>query len=288
MFKKLIKFVKVPLRFSRKARNFRISHRLPRPTVMESAPQPAPVKPHVPDLFGPIGMPNESLTLKSKYGSKRKRKSKRKPKGLQYKLQFWKGVQGERKLKFKTKVCEVGQTNDYDWSEAEYRLILGQLVEDCIKEIKDLGIKESLRIAEIIHWMHRSNTDDPFNFELACALAAEVDEDADGFKKILAITPLDPDDMRVRVLNLIRKLYGGTFPHAAVLRNGIIDAEYGDPDAIAWVLSDASTAFSFRECCEALDFDHEKARECVLLPIVVDDDIDAHERVFEALDAVAA
>ena len=235
------------------------------------------------DLFPATLLQVEQLRLREKYGSRRKRKKKtaKRVKGLQYKLQYWKGVNDKaRERKFTAQTRDADQTNDLVWNEEEAHRIAALLVDRSFEEAFQRSQKDPNKIAEIVAWLDRRYDDSAFNFETCCSVAG-----------------YNADELRDRFYALLDRKYGTRFPHYRVLRNGIIDAEHGDSDAIEWVLSDATTPMSFVDCCKALSFDPEKARAEILLPVVVDsfdeltsdaDDVTSREYTFAGDVAHAA
>lgn len=119
--------------------------------------------------------------------------------------------------------------------------------------------KRSLKAAEIVAWINRRKPDEPFSFETCCAVYREVDEDGD------TIGPFDPEVLRTQVRLLIKRAFGAELPHADVLRQGILDAEAGDDDAVEWILSNRSGPLSFVECCKAIGFRPDAAREQIAI-----------------------
>lgn len=206
------------------------------------------------DLFQAVGAPTEDFTLRSKYGSTRARRKKKKKRtaGLQYKLKFWKGVVGkDRERKFSAHFSDSNEFNDTDWSDEDIFKIATTLVDRSMEEVFALEQKDSNRIAEIVSWINRRFDDSAFNYEFCCA--------ASGYHA---------DDLRELFFLRLERKHGTRFPHYQVLRNGIIDAEHGDPDAIDWVMSDSQSPMGFVDCCKSLGFNPFKARADILLPIV--------------------
>lgn len=208
-----------------------------------------------PGLFGPVDLKVMQLQLREKYGSskRKKRKSAKKGKPLQYKMQYYKGIRdgGVRTRNFRINTVNEESFNDVHWSESEVNWLLGSLVEHSFKEAFTFGRMESARVAEIMAWVNRRFDDHPLSFDSCCKFAG-----------------LQADDLRELFVKECKQHFGTDFPHYQVLRNGVIDAEYGNEDAIEWVLSAASTPMSFVDCCTALGFDPAKARAQILLPIV--------------------
>lgn len=258
---------KLATRLFRKRRlRGRFNGRTGRWSIRRSMPAPAEPEPAVSndttpaaaqcDLFPAVDMPVQETTLKSKYGSSRRRK-KKKTKGLQYKIKFWKGIQGkERERKYTAQTRDSDQSNSFEWDDSSIYRVAALLVDRSFEEVFALEQKGSTRIAEIVAWVNRRFDDEsPFNFEFCCSVAG-----------------YNVDELRSLFFDRLKRKHESTFPHYNVLRNGIIDAEHGDPDAIEWVLSDLDAPMTFRDCCFALGFDHLKARAAVLLPIVTHDD----------------
>jgi len=227
------------------------------------------------DLFPGTLLQVEQLRLRDKYGSNRKRKKKAKAKrtkGLQYKIQYWKGLGKERERKFTPQTRDANTTNDIVWADDDAYRIAALLVDRSFEEAFNRSQKDPNKIAEIVAWLNRRYDDSPFNFEFCCSVAG-----------------YHADELRDRFFAMLDRRYNTRFPHYLVLRNGVIDAEHGDKDAIEWVLSDATTPMSFTDCCRALSFDPEKARADILLPVVTEsfDDLtsDDHEAADFAFDS---
>ena len=92
---------------------------------------------------------------------------------------------------------------------------------------------------------------------------------------MIAASGYRADDLRDLFFLRLERKHGTRFPHFQVLRNGIIDAEHGDQDAIDWVMTDSPSPMSFVDCCKSLGFNPIKARADILLPVVdheIDDD----------------
>lgn len=271
MFKLLaIRRHRPPVRFNRRTRGWRIS-RFPMNSAADAEPAPStPRSATQVDLFAAVDMPIMEFTLRSKFSSSQRRK-KKKTRGLQYKIQFWRGIQGkDRERKFTVQTRDSDQSNDFDWDDATIHRIAMLLVDRSFEEVFNLEQKGSTRIAEIVAWVNRRFDEvSPFNFEACCAIA--------GYRA---------DELREMFFARLKRKHESTFPHYSVLRNGIIDAEHGDPDAIEWVLSDADAPMTFRDCCNALGFEHDKARTVLLLPIVTHDD-GVHDNDEESLDVTA-
>lgn len=253
--KKLFSFKsRIPRRFSTRTRSFTVGRRIRNlvqtaiDATVKASPAPSPL-----DLFPATLMQVDQLRLRDKYSRRRKKKSKsKKAKGLQYKLQYWKGVRDkERERKFTKQTRDSDEVNDFNWTNDQIFTITSNLVEVTLQEVRDRSIKDSPTIAEAVAWIERRFDDSPFNFEMCCRFAG-----------------LDPEVMREQFRTILKERHGSLFPHYRVLRNGVIDAEHGDPDAIEWVLSDATTPLSFVDCCRALSFNPVKARAQLLLPIV--------------------
>ena len=256
--KKLFSFkCRIPRRFSNRTRSFTMGRRISHPVRAEINHQEAPApQPSLIDLFPATLLQVDQLRLRDKYGSRRKAKKsskkRKKAKGLQYKLQYWKGVRDkERERKFTKQTRDSHESNDFVWTNDLIFTIVSNLVEVTLKEVKDRSIKDSATIAEAVAWIERRFDDSPFNFEMCCRFAG-----------------LDPELIREHFQAILKSRHGCEFPHYRVLRNGVIDAEAGDPDAIEWVLSEATTPLSFVDCCRALSFNPFKARAELLLPIV--------------------
>lgn len=173
-------------------------------------------------------------------------------KGLQYKLPFWKGVKGKARSRTYKGRCFEEAGNElvvFHSTEQGYREFLEAMLNYVPREIAAMGARDSNRIAEIVAWISRRDTDDPFAFQECCAAVG-----------------VHPDSSEEAILGTIRELYGKDFDHYRVMRNNVIDAEYGVQQAVDWVLSDSNVGMSFNACCRALGFNPKKARAQVQIP----------------------
>lgn len=203
-----------------------------------------------------------------------RKKPARKPKGLQYKLRM--PVRDKpRKISYRAHAKPEEAGNDLAWSTSEVRKLHTFLLKESLEQLKYyLEFKRSIRAAEIMAWIERNDSTDPFAFETCCALH----EDEDG------PSPIDPEEMRLRVKRWVRGICGTDLPHAALLRKGITEAENGNLDAVAWVLSEGEGAMSFTTCCEALGFKPDRARTEIHLPALTGNDLKAVEERSLLLD----
>lgn len=259
-----------PVRFNRRTRRWSLRCTQRFNWVDDDDPStPHPLSASQFDLFPGISLEPNELTLRTKYGSRRKRKRHKGKKGLQYKIQFYRGIQGKmRERKFVNQTRDADETNDLVWDEATINTITALLVDVTFEDVFKLEIKGSTRIAEIVAWVNRRyDEDSPFNFEACCAMAG-----------------YDPDRLRDMFFSRLKRVHGTDFPHYRVLRDRIIDAEHGDSDAIEWVLSENDGPLSFRDCCYALGFNHRQARNALLLPIVIHDDDALYQDLTSPLD----
>ncbi|MBZ0134619.1 MAG: hypothetical protein K8D98_01720 [Rhodanobacter sp.] len=207
------------------------------------------------ELFGPVS-PEELERALGRFDLKVNKTAKRRAGVLQYKLQYWKGVEDRKRL-FRSPTLEVNR-NDHIWAEEDVQKVLTALVERSLEEAFNMARCESTRIAEILAWVNRRFDDHPLAFESCCRFAG-----------------LDAEEVREGFTRRIRSKFGSDFPHYRVLRDRVVEAEYGDEAAIQWCLSEQDGPLSFVECCTALGFDPVKARGELLLPIALpeaDDD----------------
>lgn len=206
-----------------------------------------------PELFPADATPAPAVSSSKLQKPKKKKKPSRKPKGLQYKIQFWKGLKGERSRKFHSVTFE-SSGNTENWRDIDIDQLAVWLLERTLEEVLHSERKQSSKVAEIVAWIERRFDDEsPFNFELCARLSG-----------------CDPDELREQVMARIEQAHGTTYPHYQVLRCGVIDAEAGDPDAARWVMSDTTGPLSFVDCCKALGFDPKKARQEIHLPVPMD------------------
>ena len=211
----------------------------------------------------------KDLKIKRRFVGKKQKSHKSEKKQLQYKIPFWKGVKGERKRTLKAR-CHEDEGNDlvvFEMTDDGYAQFLIRVLEYLPREIAALGSRDSSRIAEIVAWANRRFTEDPFSFEDACRAAG-----------------VHPDIQRDNLIETLKELYGETFDHYRILRNNVIDAEAGNPQAVDWVLSDSDVAKSFNDCCRALGFNPRKARPQVMIPAhMVPEPIDQDSTSIETL-----
>lgn len=188
-----------------------------------------------------------------------KRLRKRAVRGLQYRLKIPTRLT-PRKIACRLHAAKEEDGNEFLWTMPVARQLHTILLREALESLKGLCEKRSARAAEIMYWIERDACEEPFSFESCCR---HFNLDVDGE----SIGPQDPEVLRNMTRAWIKKAYGAELPHASVLRQGVIDAEAGDEEAIQWVLSDVEAPLSFTVCCDALGFDPEEAREQILLPI---------------------
>lgn len=199
-------------------------------------------------LFGPVS-PEELERALGRFDLRVNKTPKRRAGVLQYKLQYWRGVE-DRKRMFRSPTVEIDR-NDHIWTEEDVQKVLAALLERSLEEAYGMARCDSVRIAEILAWVNRRFDDHPLSFESCCKFAG-----------------LDAEEVREGFIRRIRSKFGSDFPHYRVLRDHVIEAEYGNEEAIRWCLSEQDGPQSFIECCTALGFDPVKARGELLLPIV--------------------
>jgi len=217
--------------------------------------------------YRPLRRPPQKKTRRKPKGLK--------PKGLQYKLRMSQRAT-PRKIAYRPHAKPEKAGNAFEWGTSEVRRLHSFLLTETLDQLRHyLEVKGSIRAAEIMAWIDRTDSTDPFAFETCCALH----EDEDG------PAPLDPDEMRNRIKRWVRTLCGSDLPHAALLRKGIVEAEHGNLDAIAWVMSDGEGPMSFSTCCQALGFQAEQARDEIHIPALAGNDLKAVEARTLQLDA---
>lgn len=229
-------------------------------TLSPAMPAATPTIPLQIGLFG--GLEVDATKLKIKPRFVRKKRPKNAKKMVQYKIPYWKGVKGERKRDMKGRLHEqAGNDSDvFEMTDDGYTQFMVRILEYLPKELTALGSRDSNRIAEIVAWIDRRFTDDPFSFEQCCNAAG-----------------VHPDNQRDNVLDVINELYGESFNHYRILRNNVIDAEAGDQRGVDWVLSKSDVAKSFNDCCRALGFNPDKARSEILIPVhMLPEPLEAH------------
>lgn len=202
------------------------------------------------------------LLLFAEEGGKIKRqRSKKRPtkvKGLQYRLKIPTRLT-PRKIAVRNHAAKEDDRNDFTWSSDSVIALHSVLLKESLETLKGLCEKRSVRAAEIVAWIERAAPNEPFSFETCCRyFNLELDGESIGAQ--------DPEVLRSMTRMWIKKAYGAEMPHAQVLRQGLMEAEAGDEEAIQWVLSDVVAPLSFVTCCDSLGFDPEDAREQIRLP----------------------
>lgn len=240
-------------RFSKATRHWRIGTR--RTTA---AAVPATATPDLPRQLALWVADLGSYRLPPKFRKPRTKRQSRaeraRRKGKQYALRM--RIREARKVDFRHRASVEDAGNTEAWSIQAQKKLHYQLLISSLEALRGHTVNRSPRSAEVWMWVNRKGTDHPFAFETCVAIAGEIDPEYRG---------ADPDVLRAGLKRLL-KAYGGEPPHAGVLKAGIEAAEAGDPDAIAWVLSDQTTALSFAECCDALGFIPNEARQQLVLP----------------------
>lgn len=217
------------------------------PFVQETIPaQSSPKRLEQLPLFDDLAV----YEMAPKFSRRKPRKrSKKKPVGLQYKikLRFL-----NRKIAFKPKLPkDVIGDNPESFSTQGAKKLHWILLLESLKELRECAIVRSGRVAEILQWFLRRDCSEPFAFETCLAIAGEFDEEYRG---------ADPDVFRRSLLKEIQQDYGGVPPHRDLLRHAIIDCDYGSADALAWMQSNDDSELSFVDCCEAMGFTAPEAR----------------------------
>lgn len=238
---------------------------------------PAPPKPALPrnlDLFWFDGLDDANANLLSELKAERiryacqqrnaKRRQRERVKGLQYKMRL-EVRKTERKLRFARKAArEIGGNTEHfpmRWIRRLHAWVLRDAL-DHLRECLEVG---SSRAAEVWAWIERPGTEDEFSFETCLRIASEFPEVFDDLGE--EFLQMDPDEVRKVFGAVVRKRFGAVFPHRRLLKEAIVEAELcGNEDAIRWITSTADTPLSFVDCCNALGFDPDDARQSILLP----------------------
>lgn len=246
-----------------------------KPQQHRRAATPAPPAPAVPAQLDFFGFTNSTLVYQIQPKFRRKRKSKRRGKGLQYKMQL-RIRAAERKLAFRSKAPkEHTLQNEEVWSDDDIRRLHFVLLVGTLITLRDHAEIDSVRAAEIWTWIERKGMGD-FTFDACVAIAGELSVDPsfrNPFPEVdVDFLGADPDALRTVAKHLVRKNFGELPPHAGLLRRGIRAAEAGDPDAIEWCLADASDPLGFVSCCDALGFETEDVRSQIDLPTITSTD----------------
>lgn len=188
--------------------------------------------------------------LRIKRLAKRKKRATVKANNLQYKMPLA-SAKTLRKLTFNTKIHELN-SNDIQWTEIGIRKLHYILLTQSISTLKELAEDNSSKAAEIWAWVEKTGHDEDFSFDTCVAIAGEFD---------IEYANMDPELLRNSLQRILLKQYRAEFPHAKLLKEGILNAETGHQDAIEWVISDSDAPLSFNDCCKALGFNPDKARE---------------------------
>lgn len=205
------------------------------------------------DLFTGQEVTPGQYAVPRKYARKTaadRRRDARRKKQLQYRMELPKRNR-DRKIGFKKRTHEQA-CNDlevFEFTNSGYGRFLIEMLDYIPHEIAELVAVSSNRVSEIVAWINRRWSDDPFSFEECC--------------KAISV---DPDVKREQLLETIKELHDGRIDHYEVLRNNVIDAEAGDLSAVQWVLSESDSSMSFNDCCRALGFSPKKARSEVIIP----------------------
>ena len=202
-----------------------------------------------------------SYQLPAKFNrTKRRKKQSRterlRRRGKQYRLAM-RTRTAPRVVEFRHRASVEDDVNTFTWAKSAQRMLHYHLLMESLDALKAHIHARSVRAAEIWRWIARRGNNEPFAFDTCVRMAAALDPDYSG---------CDPDTLRNALERILRKTYGVQLPHADVLRAGIKDAEEGNPDAIAWVLSEHDAPLSFCECCDALGFDPVEARTQIRIP----------------------
>lgn len=179
-----------------------------------------------------------------------KRRDQRLKKTVQYKIKL-KVRLTDRKIGFRNRLHELAgnETDVFDFSQIGYKAFLIQMLDYIPHELAELISVGSNRVSEIVSWINRRWTDEPFSFEECCRSIN-----------------VDPASKREQLLETIEELYDGRTDHYTLIRNRVIDAEAGDVSAVQWVMCEQETGLSFNVCCRALGFNPSKARQEVIIP----------------------
>ncbi len=197
---------------------------------------------------------------------RRPRRKKRKGpyiKGLQYKLRMQVRAT-PRKIKRRAHALPETDGNDFVWDHSSLVEMHSTLLWESLEQVKALCSKKSPAVAEILDWIRR-DVDEPFSFEACCELFCR---DVEG--ELLGAQ--DPAILRRMVNKWVKDAFGtDELPHKALLRQAVLDAESGDPDAKAWINSKVDGALSFVDCCTALGFNPNLARKSIHIPVSPED-----------------
>jgi hypothetical protein len=189
--------------------------------------------------------------VKPKFARQKPRRKKKPRKGpLQYKMQ-WRIRVSDRKITFRHRPKDDPNLVVGHFSENGAKKLHAVLLEQSLIELRNCAFERSGRVAEILQWIMRRDCDEPFSFETCVVIAGEFDPELRG---------MEADVIRRSVLKEIEANLGGVPPHRELLRHAIIDADYGDHDALEWMRSVSTDDLSFVDCCEAMGFSPIEAR----------------------------
>ncbi len=181
-----------------------------------------------------------------------------------------------RKIAFRERLPEEEPGNhvfaslsDEGMQRLHYVLLISSL--RSLKEHAEVG---SARSAEVWAWVERTGHDEPFAFDTCVLLAAALsidpafrnpfpdtwELDEEGRPTVLRrgvdidFAGASPEDVRELCRAILRRSKTGVPQHARILRDRLIDAEYGNSDARRWIAGESSATPNYRECLEALGF----------------------------------
>lgn len=241
--------------------------------VAPVAEAPKPKRPVNLDLFPEMGLEEANRAYAEEVRLERiryaveqrqaKRRHKKRIKGLQYKLKM-EIREKERKLRFARKAPKEVGGNTEHFPMAQIRRMHAFVLRDALDYLRECLEVGSAKASEVWEWMSRPGTEEPFAFETCLRISSDYPEIFDELGE--EFLQMDPDEVRKVFGNVIRKRFGAVFPHARLLKEALVEAEYvGNPDAIRWIMSDATTPLSFVDCCDALGFDPEEARQAAVI-----------------------
>ncbi len=190
----------------------------------------------------------------SKKSLRMKRQVKERKKSVQYKLQM-RTRDSERVVDYVPKpACSRynearTKGNDIEFTRDEIITIHQKMLEAFQEAFQQNWATNNARLIELVVWMTANRPNDPFSFETCCY-----------------VSNVDPELVRGAILKQVRKRYKHERLHYDVLRQSVMAAERGDPDALMWLYNSDESEFSFLGLCKMFDFEPKSARATIRVP----------------------
>lgn len=190
-------------------------------------------------------------------------------KGLQYSIKL-SGWSDERKLAFRSKCRPETAGNEEQWSDGlnGLRRVHVAVLLEALYTLKDHLEVGSPNAGDVIAWVEYEGEDVPFAFDTCVKVAAEASIDkefrefANDWDIDVDFSGADPADLRMQLLEMVRRHPAYRIDYRTLLKCGILDADAGDPDALHWIFSDARGEGTFLAAVASLGFDNpDRLRE---------------------------